>query len=148
MNDIAFAIGVPLASGALVTSFFWVPAVFEVAEKWLTVGGRQKREVQKLFDIKVDMVCALLREGQGWTFGTYRATHAAIGIDMWIANGTFGLGVRFDGQQCNPHDGKMTRSQKRRIWAAYQGRGEDAKAAAVQLEQFLERVTKHREMSA
>lgn len=148
MIEIAFAVGLPLLGGALVSAPLWAPVAFEAAEKWFTAGGRQKREVQKLFDIKVEMVCALLREGQGWTFGTYRASHPAIGIDMWIANGTYGLGVRFDGANCNPHDGQLNRSQKRRLWSAYQGRGEDAKAAAVQLEQFLERVTKHREMSA
>lgn len=148
MNEIAFVITVPLVCGALVTSPFWAPLAFDFAEKWLTVSGRQKREVQKLFDIKIDMVCALLREGQGWHFERYRAEHPSIGVSMWVANGRFGLGVRFDGKQCNPHDGGLTRSQKRRIWTAYQGRGEDAKAAALQLEEFMARVSRHREDAA
>ena len=133
---------------AFATGPIWAPGVWRFVSSFITAEGRLRREVEQLMDIKIAMVAALLRDGRGWNFGHYCASHRKLGISIWIANSQTSLGIRFDGQDASPRDGKLTERQKRKIWTAYLGRGEDAKQAATQLEEFFGRVRDYQDTLA
>jgi hypothetical protein len=141
-------LAVLLTVSVIMSSPWWCPLLWNWVRERVTVEGQQEREIRKMLDLKVDLLCSLLREDGGWVIGQYYATHPDLKFSVWIANKDYGIKVNDTGREASSYQAgnwSLKDYHNKQIWEAFCSRGTAEKAAADDLESLITRVQKYQE---